>query len=331
MPDICRMKQILLFGAGKSATVLINYLLDNGDTTCPGRNLHTIYGSVSCTSTKYFFRWQTTTDTTGAWDDISGATAYGYSPPPASLTTYYRRRMVYSVTSDTTYSNVYTISVMAPAISAQPSNATVNDGGAASFSIGLNDMTLLRWEKRTGSSPSYIWVTVAPGTSPFNFVADKCMNGRVLRAVLLNNCTGATEYSSEAVLTVNSVFYDLWSKDNESDDGSETVSPTSGFIWNSPDVWNTKFYTTTSRVHQNPEYRVDSPNYVHTIIRNRQSIASVPAKVYLYWTFANTGEVWDMHWLYDTTKTASAGNWNLYNGAKKGKGFQIDYSMHQMI
>jgi len=29
MPDICRMKQILLFGAGKSATVLINYLLAN--------------------------------------------------------------------------------------------------------------------------------------------------------------------------------------------------------------------------------------------------------------------------------------------------------------
>ena len=29
MPDICRMNQILLFGAGKSATVLINYLLAN--------------------------------------------------------------------------------------------------------------------------------------------------------------------------------------------------------------------------------------------------------------------------------------------------------------
>ena len=29
MPDICRMKQILLFGAGKSATILINYLLAN--------------------------------------------------------------------------------------------------------------------------------------------------------------------------------------------------------------------------------------------------------------------------------------------------------------
>ena len=29
MPDICRMKQILLFGAGKSATVLISYLLAN--------------------------------------------------------------------------------------------------------------------------------------------------------------------------------------------------------------------------------------------------------------------------------------------------------------
>ena len=29
MPDICRMKQILLFGAGKSATVLIHYLLAN--------------------------------------------------------------------------------------------------------------------------------------------------------------------------------------------------------------------------------------------------------------------------------------------------------------
>src|SRR5262245_37955390 len=29
--DICRMKQILLFGAGKSATVLIDYLLQNAE------------------------------------------------------------------------------------------------------------------------------------------------------------------------------------------------------------------------------------------------------------------------------------------------------------
>ncbi|MBX7205133.1 MAG: T9SS type A sorting domain-containing protein [Bacteroidia bacterium] len=298
--------------------LLINYLLENGDTTCPGRNLHTIDGSFSCISTKYFFRWQTTTDTTGTWDDIWGATAYDYSPPPASVTTYYRRRMVYSVTSDTTYTNVYTISVMAPAISSQPSNVTVNDGGAASFSISMTDMTLLRWEKRTGTSPFYTWVTVAPGTSPYSFVTDLCMNGGVYRAVVFNHCTNAAEYSSEAVLTVNSLNYDLWAKDNESDIFAS--EPSTGFIWNSPDIWNRK-NNDTSSVHENPEYRWTAPNYLRAIVRNTNNATSVPAKLFVYWTFASTGERWDRNWLSNTSNNDSvSGNWKTYYGTRKGLG-----------
>ncbi len=228
--------------------------------------------------------------------------------------------MIYDVNGsrDTTYSNTYTIYVMDPEITSQPQSTTVNDGASANFSISLNEMTLLRWEKRTGSSPSYTWLTVDSSSNPYSFVTDLCMNGGVYRAVVFNHCTNAAEYSSEAVLTVNSLNYDLWAKDNESDIFAS--EPSTGFIWNSPDIWNRK-NNDTSSVHENPEYRWTAPNYLRAIVRNTNNATSVPAKLFVYWTFASTGERWDRNWLSNTSNNDSvSGNWKTYYGARKGLG-----------
>ena len=85
---------------------------------------------------------------------------------------------------------------------------------------------------------------------------------------------------------------DIYIRDTAADDGTE---PSTGIMWTSPDIWvrNDDDGGTT---HENPEYKLFSPNWVYIRI-NRKDCSNVDdAEVRLYFSKASTGLSWPLHW-----------------------------------
>jgi hypothetical protein len=71
-------------------------------------------------------------------------------------------------------------------------------------------------------------------------------------------------------------------------------------LFNSPDIWNRKkrsLGTGYIKTHENPEYRIDSSNFLHYTIRNGGTATSDSVRLFLYWTWGSTAEIWDKHWI----------------------------------
>ena len=85
---------------------------------------------------------------------------------------------------------------------------------------------------------------------------------------------------------------DIYIRDTAADDGTE---PSTGIMWTSPDIWvrNDDDGGTT---HENPEYKLFSPNWVYIRV-NRKDCSNVDdAEVRLYFSKASTGLSWPLHW-----------------------------------
>lgn len=99
--------------------------------------------------------------------------------------------------------------------------------------------------------------------------------------------------------------FDLFSKDRPFDTGIEP-NPDAGPMWITEDIW-VRQNLDGGLSHQNPEYKMFSPNGVYVKITNRGTAASTCANVSLYFTKASTGLVWPIHW-EDYFQATSAGS-----------------------
>jgi hypothetical protein len=300
---------------------------------CSGSSAPGLEGSTICEYGAWGFAWESTTDTTDAnsWQYEAGTPSFG--PTVNTITKYYRRKAKHIALSDSTYTPAFQVYVRNPQITTQPGNATLNEGVNTAFHTVCLDLEPVKWQYGKVVGGSMVWTDLTAGevitpspTVPYEYSfdlvmpAELCLNGASFRAVYQNPCQspGTYTYSNTVTLTVNAVSYDIWAKDYSTDVGGEPSTVSNTFIWDSPDIWNSR--STGITYHQNPEYRISDPNYIHAIVRNKGAATSIPAKLYLYWTFASTGERWDRHWLNDTTLSSTYGNWRTYYGAKKPLG-----------
>ena len=86
--------------------------------------------------------------------------------------------------------------------------------------------------------------------------------------------------------------YDIYIKDNTSDDGSV---PSSTPYWLSPDIW-VRHSKDGGLTHQNPV--PGGTNFVYVRVRNRMATAVSDTKVDVYWTSAALGIGWPAGWGY---------------------------------
>ncbi|UII19089.1 S8 family serine peptidase [Fulvivirga ligni] len=91
------------------------------------------------------------------------------------------------------------------------------------------------------------------------------------------------------------VNYDIYSKDRPFDTGVEP-NPDNGPMWISQDIWVRQSLDGGTK-HQNPEYKLYSPNGVYVKVTNRSSVTSECANLSLYFSKASTGLVWPTNWI----------------------------------
>ncbi len=92
----------------------------------------------------------------------------------------------------------------------------------------------------------------------------------------------------------NTPSFDLYSRDRWYDTGAEP-NPDTGPMWISEDIW-VRQNLDGGTTHQNPEFKMFSPNGVYIKIRNNSSIVSNCANLALYYSKASTGLHWPNHW-----------------------------------
>jgi Subtilase family/Secretion system C-terminal sorting domain len=92
------------------------------------------------------------------------------------------------------------------------------------------------------------------------------------------------------VTGITSQTTDLYIKDRPFDTGVEP-NPDLGPMWISDDIW-IRQNIDGGLTHENPEYKVFSPNGVYMRVYNRSGIPSTSAKVKLYFAKASSGLTW---------------------------------------
>ena len=247
------------------------------------------------------------------------------------------------------YSNKVLLKVRktGPEIDTHPFNQDLNEGERANlvgevfnpYEAGLS----YRWQYRknmksynsipaswTYKAPSWLYVEDSV-RNKLQFIASICDDSTEYRFIANNGCNS---YSNSARLFMTNMA-DLWMHDSERDRGAEPNRFVAGRsnpsqrtfdIFKSPDVFN----CTDSPgciSPENAEFKNNGDNYVRFKIHNRGLQTSKPARLYLYWTLASTGELWDRHW--KSTSEVSwyqNGNWtfphhNHFNNIDSGQYF----------
>lgn len=98
----------------------------------------------------------------------------------------------------------------------------------------------------------------------------------------------------------------LYSQDRPFDTGAEP-NPDTGPYYITEDIW-VRQNLDGGTTHQNPEYKMFTPNGLYVKIRNLSSKEASPCtNVSLYFSKASTGLVWPTHW-HDYFQATSAGN-----------------------
>ncbi len=118
------------------------------------------------------YQWQSnTTGCSGAWADISGATATTYAPSGVSITTYYHRITIstYNGVSCTAISNCITLTVNSVTAGAIASNRTVCNGGDPTAFTEASPATgtalTYQWQMSTNSGLGP-WTSISSATNP---------------------------------------------------------------------------------------------------------------------------------------------------------------------
>lgn len=106
------------------------------------------------------------------------------------------------------------------------------------------------------------------------------------KGTLVNNL----QKYSVIVTGITAPLTDLYIKDRPFDTGIEP-NPDSGPMWISDDIW-VRQNPDAGLTHENPEYKVSSPNAVYIRVYNKGTAPNSAAKVKLYFAKASTGLTW---------------------------------------
>ncbi len=149
-------------------------------------------------------QWELSTDGGTTWKPIAGATSGSYTIAATSFSENgYRFRAVFTNESGNVNSTAATLTVrQAPAVTLQPTNQVVPEGGTATFesTASGNPAPTVQWQVSTNGGGN--WSNVAGATSTkltFSHLGTSS-NGRQYRAVFTNVVGTAT--SEAATLTV---------------------------------------------------------------------------------------------------------------------------------
>jgi hypothetical protein len=147
-------------------------------------------------------QWQVSTNGT-TWSDIAGATSTTYSFTTQSTDNGKQYRAVFTNFLGSATSSAATLTLnIAPTVTTQPVNQTVNAGQTATFSAAAsgNPVPTVQWQVSTNGTT---WSNISGATSTtYSFTAQAGDNGKQYRAVF-TNAAGSVN-SNAATLTVNS-------------------------------------------------------------------------------------------------------------------------------
>jgi hypothetical protein len=199
-------------------------------------------------------------------------------------------------------------SLSVPVITQHPSNKVLSVGQLANFDVKVSSNTAnsYLWEMCNNSQDK--WSKTNYNTREIRISnLEECQNGIKLRCKISNPCGSVT--SNYGTLTINGASTasgaDVWMMDGTLDIGDEpnyaaNTTNMQAQLFNSPDIWNRKSRPVGAdyiKDNENPEYRIDSFNFLHYTVRNRGSVTTDPEDLYLYWTWGSTAEIWDKHWI----------------------------------
>lgn len=290
----------------------------DADTICKQSTAYIISANTAvCNTNNWAYQWQKMTSQATGWVTISGATSSSLTIPANHDENAHYRRLVTKYNATSISKDSFYLKILAPGYVQTPNSETATEGDSALFWVNVRDLEIIKWIVSKPNSNSEFF-EIENTNDTLKIKAESCIDGWSVRPVFSNPPCGGFTAPSIVNINVTPVSYDLWARDYSTDVGVEPSTVSNTFIWDSPDIWNSR--STGITYHQNPEYRVSAPNYIHAIVRNKGASTSIPAKLYLYWTFASTGEMWDRHWLNDTTTTSSIGNWAYYYGNKRPLG-----------
>jgi Peptidase A4 family/Immunoglobulin domain/Immunoglobulin I-set domain len=151
-------------------------------------------------------QWQSSSDGGASWSAIGGANSTALALGSLTISqsgTRYRAVFTNSQGSATTAAATLTVAAAAatPAITAEPSSATVNAGEVASFSAGASGVPTpsVQWQVSTNGGSSWSNVTGASSTT-YSFTAASAENGYQYRALFTNSA--GSQPTDAATLTV---------------------------------------------------------------------------------------------------------------------------------
>ncbi len=227
--------------------------------------------------------------------------------------------------SDTLYSKTVEIFGLAPsAISTQPAPVTVALGSNTSFWVAVTNSSVFHtYQWYVSTNNGILWKAI-PNTNNDSLIItanQSCMGGNKYKCVITTICTVLTT-DSVLLTVIGSPAYDVWIKDYFDDNGNEPYPYTNwANVFGGGDIWNWFKHTpgaVDTLKHYNPDYsQKNDSNYIYCKIRNKSTTgaASIPTKLRLYWSFASTGELWDINWTENSL--------NMYHNPSTGKDYPL--------
>ena len=158
------------------------------------------------------YQWQSSSSASGPWANVaSSGTGLNYTSGSLSDTTYFRLSDSCTASGLTNYSSVFAVpvSVIAPVITTQPTDATVCAGSNTSFSTAATGTYSYQWQVNTGSGFTNLADAGVYSGSATNTLtisgATSSMNGNTYQCIVTDNCapSGTT---ITALLTVNEII-----------------------------------------------------------------------------------------------------------------------------
>jgi hypothetical protein len=125
------------------------------------------------------------------------------------------------------------------------------------------------------------------------------------------------------VTGVGSNTQDYWMKDHWRDSGIER-NPDSAYVVESADIWvrNKPDGIKPKNLKEN-QMIAEGDNYIYYTVRNRGVDSAKNGKLYLYWTWAGTGEEWPRKWKYGPNNMYKSPN----TGTSHPMGSEINKTM----
>ncbi|MDU1891375.1 MAG: T9SS type A sorting domain-containing protein [Dysgonomonas sp.] len=178
------------------------------------------------------YQWQSSTNGTSGWANITGATAISYSPGVLTATTYYRRETKDGASCGTLYSNVIQITVhpqvQVGSINGNPFTCAgvaplIIKGTASSGGSSLSNLKY-QWQSKVGGGS---WTDISGATSQ-NYTPTVALTGDTyFRRVTTDSfCNTIKHYSNEFLIKVVATPTTLYWNQNATDNN-----------WNNPLNW----------------------------------------------------------------------------------------------